>query len=179
MRTSKANNRYFFYFEPFVSIDVFKATFAFLHCFPFERIVSAFRFLNTYNTTAKKYPMLMIAPRPTFQQFVDFLWRTDVLLWSLPSFLCFSKILLFLSERIQRPLATVLDPLSYLFKPIWQNTKFWNHQWWRSSNTKCEGYNYYHSWFQIWLILGLSTWQFYGPTGKTQGKIQASAISSW
>ena len=107
---------------------------------------------------AENHRKLMAAPRPNFQQFVDYLLRTEVLLWSLPRFpyslihmllylysyvLQSSKNLLFACERLQRPLATFLDPLWHLFKPIWHNWKFWNHQWWCSCDTRCEWCNFY------------------------------------
>ena len=138
------------------------------------------------------YQRLMSAPRPTFQQFVDYLLRTEVCFQVsyVLGFICwmtilsiYSKILLFPCERLQRPLATVLDPLSHLFDPVWHCWQVWNHQRWCSSYTRCEGCNHSRfsqkSWFQIWLILEVPTWHFHGPTGRTQVEIQASVISSW
>ena len=104
------------------------------------------------------FQRLMAAPRPTFQQFVDYLLRTEVysevfqdsyvlgfICLIIILSICSSKILLFPCERLQRPLATILDPLSYLFKPVRHHWKVWDHQWRCSSNTRCERCNHSHS----------------------------------
>ena len=92
------------------------------------------------------YQRLMAAQRPTFQQFVDYLLRTEVdfqFSWihmqKMTILSICSRILLFPCERLQHPLATVLDPLSYLFLPVWHYWKVWNHWWGCSTYTRCEG----------------------------------------